>query len=135
MTKLLLLSAVLFVGCAKANDLSRMEDEAIAIAAEYQPTVHELEARANELLKVSLAPDASSKLRDAKVQIASLKGLIAGTNRIELDRIAASGDSEAIQQRTDNVEHNLREGIIVATDQLEAVENWIAVAERTSPNP
>jgi hypothetical protein len=132
MTKLLL-SAVLLVGCAKANDVSRMEDEAIATAAAYGPTVHELDVRANDLLKVPLAPDAASRLRDAKAQIASLKGLIAGMTRAKLDEMQSNPD--LIQKRNDNVQHDLREGIITATDHLEAVESWIAVAERTPGTP
>lgn len=130
-TTKLFLAAMAFAGCAKANDVSRMEDDAIATVGSYQLPLHELETRANELLKVPLAPDAASRLRDAKVEIAHLKGEIAGTNRIELDKLAT--DAELVQKKLDNVEHDLQDGILVATDHLEAVESWISVAERTNP--
>ena len=128
MTKLLL-TAVLFAGCAKANDVGRLEDEVVAKAAEYQPSVHELENRANELRKLGkLAPEADSHLRDALGQISHMKGTIAGTTRAELDR-TTGGDALKVQQRLDNLEWELQEGILVATDHLQAVENWITASE------
>ena len=129
----LLLTAVLFAGCAKANDVGRLEDEVVAIAAGYQPTVHELENRANELRKLGkLAPEADSRLRDGIAQISRMKGTIAGTTRSEIER-ATKDDPDLVQKRLDNLEWELQEGILVATDHLQAVENWITASEH-SPN-
>ena len=133
MMKLLLIASVfasVLAGCAKANDMGRMEDEVVAVATSYYPTVHELELRANELRKVKLDPEASSRLREATTDIQHMKGEIEGTkNRVELDK-KASTDPDFLQRKLDGVEHNLREGIIDASIHLEAVENWLAVEER-----
>ena len=131
MTKLLLLTAVLFAGCAKANDVGRLEDEVVAKAAEYQPSVHELENRANELRKLGkLGPAADSHLRDALATISHMKGTIAGTTRAELER-ATKDDPDLVQKRLDNLEWALQEGILDATDHLQAVENWITANEHS----
>jgi hypothetical protein len=126
----LLLAAVLFAGCAKANDVGRLEDEAIATAQEYAPTVKELGARASELFKEHLGPDATSRLRDAKAEIARMNGEIQTTTRAQIEK-DTGGDADRVQQKIDNVESDLQRGILVATDHLEAVESWLAVAERT----
>ena len=129
MTKLLL-TAVLFAGCAKANDVGRLEDEVVAIAAEYQPTVHELENRANELRKLGkLAPEADSRLRDALGEIGKLKGAIAGNATRAAVAKATNDDPEVVQKRLDNTQWELGERVLTATDQLQAVENWITATE------
>jgi hypothetical protein len=129
MTKLLLLTAVLFVGCAKANDVGRLEDEVVTTAARYQPSVHELENRANELRKLGkLAPEADSHLREALATISHMKGTLAGTTRGELER-TTKDDPELVQKKLDNLERALEEGILDATDHLQTVENWITANE------
>ena len=130
MKKLLLLALVL-AGCAKANDVGRLEDEVAAVASDYAPVIHELENRANDLRKIGkLAPEADSRLRDATTQIQHMKGQLAGaSNRADLDRMATQ-DPELVQKRTDNLQRDLAEGIMAATDHLQAVESWVAAEER-----
>ena len=128
----LLLAALLFAGCAKANDIGRLEDECVEIAKSYAPTATELSHRADELRKEKLGPEAESRLRDANAEIQSLKAAISiGSNREMLER-EAKGDPNLVQKKIDNTEANIEARILSATDHLGAVESWLQANSRTA---
>lgn len=125
----LLLAAVLFAGCAKANDMGRLEEDVVETAKSYAPIVAELSHRADELRKEKLSPEADSRLRDATAVISTMKGEIASISVAELDR-KANGDPDQVIKTGDNLEIHLEHRYREATDHLGAVESWLAANER-----
>lgn len=125
----LLLAAVLFAGCAKANDIGRMEEDVVETAKSYAPIVAELSHRADELRKEKLSPEAESRLKDATAVISTMKGEIASISVAELDR-KANGDVDQVTKAGDNLEIHLEHRYREATDHLGAVESWLAAHER-----
>jgi hypothetical protein len=130
----LLLAAVLFAGCAKANDIGRMEEDVVETAKSYTPIVTELSHRADELRKEKLSPEAESRLKDATAVISTMKGEIASISIPELEKRTTGKDVEQkadeIGKIGDNLETHLEHRYREATDHLGAVESWLAADER-----
>jgi hypothetical protein len=128
-----LLVSLLLVGCGKANDLGRLQDEVIQIAQSYRPTIEELKESAMDLEKhAKVVGPASARLNEAKIECNRMLNEIDNTKRTQVSNSSAT-DDDAVKL-ADNLEDDLRLGIARVTIDLDAVETWVAVGERMPSN-
>jgi hypothetical protein len=122
--------ALTAAGCEKANDLPRMQDEALATARSYQGRFDELARRAEAIR--------TDRLRTAAVQrvFEQARSTLA-RYRNDLKQVpilvqagVKSANPEELLKLIDTMRERFEGGVIEASSELAAVESWIAMADR-----
>lgn len=134
-----LLAAALAAGCAKANDLPHLKDEAMALKAHYDERVGDLAQRSQQVaLRFSTLP------RDVADAASAQKAFMQGRSALERVRTALRQLPSKVQSATKPDElHKLVDGLHddfelalrEANTQISAVESWVAIAERRRSSP
>jgi hypothetical protein len=130
------LLAAAALACARPNDQPRLQDEALAAAAEYDARLVELARRADEVehRRAGLPRDtlnsaaAEHSLSLARTAIAGLRGqLTEARARLRAFKPGAAGEVRAL---LDELRHRLDAGLTAAVADLSAVESSVAIAEQ-----
>jgi hypothetical protein len=133
---LLVASVIAASGCARTDDLPRLQDEALAVARTYQQRFDELGERAEALRQrgAALPPEVLSASKAGPTFRSALSRLTEYRSKLQqvpasLKTAAAAGD-RAVMKLIDELRHDLERGRIETISELAAVESAIAAAER-----
>jgi hypothetical protein len=132
---LALIALAAAAGCEKANDVPRMQDEALEVAKAYQVRVGELTRRADAIhLDQLSAADAKLAYVQARSTLERARNELQHVP-VTLQDKAKSGHREDLQKLIDAMRERLELDVIDATSKLSAVESWLALAERPGGQP
>jgi hypothetical protein len=143
--------------CAKSNDVEPLQKEATSLAAYYTAQIDALERRTLDLEKTIVKqrshPDIGEAVRlfnEARGKLAELKGMAqkapgaiamaSGGAKDPAPKKVGSGSNEEaapdpdpkwrLERLVDEMKERFQLGIVETNSRLDAVESWIAAAER-----
>jgi hypothetical protein len=127
------LAAAAAPGCDKPNDQPALQQEALATAKDYDRRLDALQERADDLERrlralpggtLDSAP-AEHRFSQARAAIGDRRGYLTGVRARLADKPGSIGELHAL---LDEMHARLDDGIREASDDLAAVESWIATA-------
>lgn len=133
----------LATGCQKSTDLGRVQEESVALIKVHVNVLDQLQRRADALLQrgrtvgASAGPntpgigDAGRVLTEARAQLEQLRAQ-AQTAPASITTAAKSGHEEEILKVVDETVEKLDNGEALVRADLDAVEQWLALAESGS---
>lgn len=127
--------------CAKKNDISTLQHEAVTVATYYAPKLDALDARVQSIFKRGASIPANlpgidavgAKLTAARDNLIQLRGIVSpgpdGKSAVEKQaKAAADGRKvEDLEKLVHDTETTLEHGVLMINDDLQAVEGWIAL--------
>jgi len=131
--------ALSLTACQKSTDLGRVQEESLELVKVHVKQLEQLQRRADRLLDRGRAigskagpntqgiADAGRILTEARSNLDQLRGL-AGSAPTAIATAAKAGDEELFKASDEMVE-KLEKGAAVVRADLDAVEQWLAVAE------
>jgi hypothetical protein len=136
--RIALASFLFLAACAKVDDLGHLQEEGVAAAKSYTPKLDNLQHRADSVLARGAEaargsdPTETTKARATLDRAIQLIGDMRSKSAVaasEIQTAAKSGSYEEVERKIDDLRHRMHTGIIEANDDLDAVENWLALAE------
>jgi hypothetical protein len=136
--RIALASFLFLAACAKVDDLGHLQEEGVAAAKSYTPKLDDLQHRADSVLARGAEaargsdPTETTKARATLDRAIQLIGDMRSKSTVaasEIQTAAKSGSYEEVERKIDDLRHHMHTGIIEANDDLDAVENWLALAE------
>jgi len=117
-------------GCEKVNDVPRLKDEALTMASGYQERFDDLAHRA-----AAIKPDRLTTSEAQRVYLQAKSTIDRFQNDVrqlpvQAQTSAANGNAEDLQKLIDMTRERFEDGVIEATSELTAVENWLAAADQ-----
>ena len=117
-------------GCEKVNDVPHLKDEALTMASGYQERFDDLAHRA-----AAINPDRLTTTEVQRVYLQAKSTIDRFRNDVrqlpvQAQTSAANGNPEDLQKLIDVTRERFEGGVIEATTELTAVENWLAAAEQ-----
>jgi len=117
-------------GCEKINDVPRLRDEALTIAAGYQERFDDLAHRA-----AAINPDRLTTTEVQRVYLQAKSTLDRFRNDVrqfpvQVQAGAANGNAEELAKLIDETRARFEHGVIETTTELTAVENWLTAADQ-----
>lgn len=142
MRTLLLVSVLSLGACARPNDLPHLQDDVVAVVKLYQPRLDALGKRIDLLNQrgatlpqgTSGIAEAAQLLGRARDKLAALRTLVAPVPT-EADKLAKDGDADGLARLGDEIREQLDQGVTEATDEIGAVESWIAQSRPAPATP
>ena len=142
MKRLLLIG--LLVACGKSNDVSTLHQEAVQTAAYYQAKLDGVDRRVNDIFRRGTTIPANlpgieevgRRLTEAKDTLIQLRGILAkgpdGKSAVEKQADLAAKDRkvEDLEKLIQDTDETAERGLRVITDDLNAVEGWIAIYDQ-----
>jgi len=129
--------------CGKSSDLPRLQEEALALVQVYTPQVDALQRQVKQLNERGQAlggatnsADAQRQWNEARAKVDQLRGLLQSMPAA-VQAAAKTGNAEELTKLIDESRARIEKDTTAASDQLEAVESWMWVAEsaRATPTP
>jgi hypothetical protein len=130
---LAVLASLAAAGCDKPNDQPVLQQEVLAIAREYDHRLDALQERADDIERrfralpggtLDSAP-AEHRFSQARAAIGDRRGYLTGVRARLADKPGSVGELHAL---LDEMRARLDDGVREASDDLAAVESWIATA-------
>lgn len=120
-------------GCDKPNDQPALQQEVLAIARDYDHRLDALQERADDIeLRLRALPGgtldsapAEHRFSQARAAIGDRRGYLTGVRARLADKPRSVGELHAL---LDEMRARLDDGVRGASDDLAAVESWIATA-------
>ncbi len=125
-----LLALLAASGCEKVDDVPRLRDEALTTATGYQERFDDLAHRA-----AAIKPDRLTTTEVQRVYQQAKTTLDRFRNDVrqfpvQAQASATNGNPEDLQKLIDVTRERFEGGVIEATTELTAVENWLAAVEQ-----
>ena len=125
-----LLALLAASGCEKVDDVPHLRDEAVTLANLYHERFDDLAHRAAAINPDRLTTTEARRVyQQAKITLDRFRNDVRQVP-VQAQASAANGNPEDLQKLIDATRERFEGGVIEATQELTAVENWLAAAEQ-----
>jgi len=131
--------ALSLAGCQKSADLSRVKEETLELVKVHNKVLEQLQRRSDALLQRGRTlgakgsssqgiADAGRILTEARAKLDQLRGLAQSAPK-SVEEAMKAGNDEEMYKLSDELVEKLEDGATLVRADLDAVEQWLAIAE------
>jgi len=132
--------ALSLAGCQKSPDLGRVKEETLELVKVHVKALDQLQRRSDALLQRGQTlgaktrgnsqgiADAGRILTEARAKLDQLRGLAQSAPK-SVEEAMKAGNDEEMYKLSDEMVEKLEDGATLVRADLDAVEQWLAIAE------